>query len=132
MKPETGLLNTRQEVLMDFLWKNDTPLTANEMADILADKGWNSVTLFKTVQTLEENGFLRVTGIVKSGKAYARKMAPSMSKAQYYGFLLEKRNIKIEDIPEIIAHIIGKSDSQEVEKMAAIETVLKNLLNQLS
>ena len=87
MKKETGVLTRRQEALMNFLWEIDTPLTANEMAGKLKDEGWSAVTLFKTVQALDAEGYLMVTGIVSTGKTYARKMAPSMSKAQYYGFL---------------------------------------------
>lgn len=105
MKKETGVLTRRQEALMNFLWEIDTPLTANEMAGKLKDEGWSAVTLFKTVQALDAEGYLMVTGIVSTGKTYARKMAPSMSKAQYYGSLLEKRNIKTEDIPEIVSFV---------------------------
>ena len=41
-------LTVRQEELMNFLWKVNEPLTANEMAERLAEDGWNNVTLFKT------------------------------------------------------------------------------------
>ena len=123
MKKETGVLTRRQEALMNFLWEIDTPLTANEMAGKLKDEGWSAVTLFKTVQALD-----MVTGIVSTGKTYARKMAPSMSKAQYYGSLLEKRNLKTEDIPEIVSFIIGKGKDDEEEKSAAVRDVLEKVL----
>ena len=128
MKKETGVLTRRQEALMNFLWEIDTPLTANEMAGKLKDEGWSAVTLFKTVQALDAEGYLMVTGIVSTGKTYARKMAPSMSKAQYYGSLLEKRNIKTEDIPEIVSFIIGKGKDDEEEKLAAVRDVLEKVL----
>ena len=51
-----------------------------------------------------------------------------MSKAQYYGSLLEKRNIKTEDIPEIVSFIIGKSKDDEEEKLAAVRDVLEKVL----
>lgn len=128
MKKETGVLTQRQEALMIFLWEIDTPLTANEMAGKLNDEGWSAVTVFKTVQTLEAEGYLMVTGIVSTGKTYARKMAPSVSKAQYYGSLLEKRNLKTEDIPEIVSFIIGKGKDDEEEKLAAVKDVLEKVL----
>lgn len=128
MKKETGVLTRRQEALMNFLWEIDTPLTANEMAGKLKDEGWSAVTLFKTVQALDAEGYLMVTGIVCTGKTYARKMAPSVSKAQYYGSLLEKRNIKTEDIPEIVSFIIGKGKDDEEEKLAAVRDVLEKVL----
>lgn len=58
MKKETGVLTRRQEALMNFLWEIDTPLTANEMAGKLKDEGWSAVTLFKTVQALDAEGYL--------------------------------------------------------------------------
>ena len=84
MKKETGVLTRRQEALMNFLWEIDTPLTANEMAGKLKDEGWSAVTLFKTVQALDAEGYLMVTGIVCTGKTYARKMAPSVSMFQIF------------------------------------------------
>lgn len=50
-------LTVRQEELMNFLWKVNEPLTANEMAERLAEDGWNNVTLFKTVP-VSDNGWL--------------------------------------------------------------------------
>ena len=47
------------------------------MAGKLKDEGWSAVTLFKTVQALDAEGYLMVTGIVSTGKTYARKMGVS-------------------------------------------------------
>ena len=65
-------LTVRQEELMNFLWKVNEPLTANEMAERLAEDGWNNVTLFKTVQSLTTDGYLVVVGLEKTVKTYAR------------------------------------------------------------
>ena len=59
-------LTVRQEELMNFLWKVNEPLTANEMAERLAEDGWNNVTLFKTVQSLTTDGYLEVVGLEKT------------------------------------------------------------------
>ena len=63
-------LTVRQEELMNFLWKVNEPLTANEMAERLAEDGWNNVTLFKTVQSLTTDGYLEVVGLEKTVKTY--------------------------------------------------------------
>ena len=59
---------------MNFLWKVNEPLTANEMAERLAEDGWNNVTLFKTVQSLTTDGYLEVVGLEKTVKTYARNL----------------------------------------------------------
>lgn len=84
MKTPKGTLSPRQEELMLFLWDKDVSLTATQMAEAMKEKGWNNVTLFKTVQALTENNFLEVKGLEKAVKTYARKLAPSMTRAEYY------------------------------------------------
>ena len=74
-------LTVRQEELMNFLWKVNEPLTANEMAERLAEDGWNNVTLFKTVQSLTTDGYLEVVGLEKTVKTYV-----FISDSQLVGF----------------------------------------------
>lgn len=124
MKTPKGTLSPRQEELMLFLWDKDVSLTATQMAEELKEKGWNNVTLFKTVQSLTEDNFLEVKGIEKTVKTYARKLAPSMTKAEYYGNLLTARGITKEDLPQIIASVIG-TEKDSVEK--EIDEMLQRL-----
>lgn len=124
MKTPKGTLSPRQEELMLFLWDKDVSLTATQMAEELREKGWNNVTLFKTVQSLTEDNFLEVKGIEKTVKTYARKLAPSMTKTEYYGHLLASRGITKEDLPQIIASVIG-TEKDSVEK--EIDEMLQRL-----
>lgn len=124
MKTPKGTLSPRQEELMLFLWDKDVSLTATQMAEAMKEKGWNNVTLFKTVQALTENNFLEVKGLEKAVKTYARKLAPSMTRAEYYGNLLASRGIIKEDLPQIIASVIG-TEKDSVEK--EIDEMLQRL-----
>ena len=112
-------LTVRQEELMNFLWKVNEPLTANEMAERLAEDGWNNVTLFKTVQSLTTDGYLEVVGLEKTDKTYARKLAPSMSKDDYYASVLIKRAL------------IGAKDKQAKEKNAEVIAKLEEIIDTL-
>ena len=118
-------LTVRQEELMNFLWKVNEPLTANEMAERLAEDGWNNVTLFKTVQSLE------VVGLEKTVKTYARKLAPSMSKDDYYASVLIKRGIDSSSIANITAALIGAKDKQAKEKNAEVIAKLEEIIDTL-
>ena len=124
MKTPKGTLSPRQEELMLFLWDKDVSLTATQMAEAMKEKGWNNVTLFKTVQALTENNFLEVKGLEKAVKTYARKLAPSMTRAEYYGNLLASRGIIKEDLPQIIASVRG-TEKDSVEK--EIDEMLQRL-----
>jgi len=119
-------LTVRQEELMNFLWKVNEPLTANEMAD-----GWNNVTLFKTVQSLTTDGYLEVVGLEKTVKTYARKLAPSMSKDDYYASVLIKRGIDSSSIANITAALIGAKDKQAKEKNAEVIAKLEEIIDTL-
>lgn len=116
-------LTVRQEELMNFLWKVNEPLTANEMAERLAEDGWNNVTLFKTVQSLTTDGYLEVVGLEKTVKTYARKLAPSMSKDDYYASVLIKRGIDSSSIANITAALI-MTDTRQVIIIFIISRIL--------
>jgi len=120
-------LTVRQEELMNFLWKVNEPLTANEMAE----DGWNNVTLFKTVQSLTTDGYLEVVGLEKTVKTYARKLAPSMSKDDYYASVLIKRGIDSSSIANITAALIGAKDKQAKEKNAEVIAKLEEIIDTL-
>ncbi len=94
-------LTVRQEELMNFLWKVNEPLTANEMAERLAEDGWNNVTLFKTVQSLTTDGYLEVVGLEKTVKTYAT------------------------------AALIGAKDKQAKEKNAEVIAKLEEIIDTL-
>lgn len=59
MKTPKGTLSPRQEELMLFLWDKDVSLTATQMAEAMKEKGWNNVTLFKTVEKILSYFFIK-------------------------------------------------------------------------
>ena len=76
----------------------------------------NIILAANQAQSLTEDNFLEVKGIEKTVKTYARKLAPSMTKAEYYGHLLASRGITKEDLPQIIASVIGTVE-KEIDEM---------------
>ena len=128
MRVKEGTLTPRQTELMEFLWEANEPMTANKMAEKLAPAGWNNVTLFKTVQALSTDGFLEVAGLEKTVKTYARKLAPTMTKAQYYASIV----CNIPDIiPEIIIQKKVLKDADKTEQNAAVKKELEKIIASL-
>lgn len=128
MRVKKGTLTPRQTELMEFLWDANEPMTANKMAEKLAPAGWNNVTLFKTVQALSTDGFLEVTGLEKTVKTYARKLAPTMTKAQYYASIVCNTP---DIIPEIIIQKEGLKDADKTEQNAAVKKELEKIIASL-
>lgn len=125
------VLNKREEELMNFLWAYKEPLTQNEMAERLEEKGWSSVTLFKTVQSLSSAGYLQVAGLEKTAKTYARKLIPAISKEEYYTSILMKNGLDSGSLANITAAFIGVSKKSEKEKNTEVIAKLEEIIEKL-
>lgn len=121
-------LTSREEEVLGYLWDWNEPLTQNEMAERLADQGWNNVTLYKTVQSLSTKGFLEVVGLEKSTKTYARKLVPSLSKEEYYTSILMKNGLNTDSLANLTAAFIGVSKKSESEKKEAVIAKLEEII----
>ena len=121
-------LTAREEEILGYLWEWNEPLTQNEMAERLADQGWNNVTLYKTVQSLSTKGFLEVVGLEKSTKTYARKLVPSLSKEEYYTSILMKNGLSTDSLANLTAAFIGVSKKSESEKKEAVIAKLEEII----
>ena len=94
------------------------PATGNVEAATIEAQTEQVCTNLKNV--LEASG----SSLEKAVKTYARKLAPSMTRAEYYGNLLASRGITKEDLPQIIASVIG-TEKDSVEK--EIDEMLQRL-----
>lgn len=125
---KSNTLTAREEEILGYLWDWNEPLTQNEMAERLADLGWNNVTLYKTVQSLSTKGFLKVVGLEKSAKTYARKLVPSLSKEEYYTSILMKNGLSSDSLANLTAAFIGVSKKSESEKKEAVIAKLEEII----
>lgn len=126
-----NILSKREEELMNILWAFNEPLTQNEMAKRLEEQGWNNVTLYKTVQSLANAGYLKVVGLEKTTKSYARKLMPSMTKEEYYTSILMKNGIDSDSLANITAAFIGVSKKDKKEKNTEVIAKLEEIIARL-
>lgn len=126
-----GNLSTREEELLNILWAYNEPLTQNEMVDRLVSQGWNNVTLFKTVQSLAKAGYLKVVGLEKSVKTYARKFIPSLTKEEFYSELLIKKGMTSDSLPDITAALIGANKKENAEQKREVIAKLEEIIESL-
>lgn len=124
-------LSKREEELMNILWAYNEPLTQNEMAERLEEQGWNNVTLFKTVQSLSGAGYLKVVGLEKTAKTYARKLVPAITKEEYYASILMKNGLDSESLANITAAFIGVSRKSKKEKNTEVIAKLEEIIEKL-
>jgi predicted transcriptional regulator len=124
-------LSAREEELLHILWELNEPLTAGEMAERLSAGGWNRAIVFKAVQTLSDRGYLKVAGLEKSVKSYARKFAPALTKAEYYAETMMKRGLDSSSIPSITAAFLGVADKSDKERNAEVIARLEEIIDTL-
>lgn len=124
-------LSVREEELMNYLWNVHEPMTSTEMSEKLEPEGWNPVTLFKTVQSLADAGYLEVAGLEKSAKTYARKLKPSMTKEEYYSKILLQKGINSDSLADIAAALLGVSRKRQKEKDAKVIEKLEEIIEEL-
>lgn len=124
-------LSAREEELMICLWEYDEALTTNEMSKRPQLQDWKHVTLLKTVQSLTDAGYLKVAGLEKSVKTYARKLVPAITKEEYYSSILMNRGIGSDSLADITAALIGVSRKKKKQKndevIARLEDIIASL-----
>lgn len=130
MKKKNGL-TAREEELLNILWEMNESLTAGEMVERLEADGWNSVTLFKAVRTLSDRGYLKVTGLEKSSKSYARKLAPAVTKEEYYTEVMMERGLDSSSIANITAAFLGVAGRSDKERDAEVIAKLEEIIDTL-
>lgn len=124
-------LTAREEELLNFFWQTEEPLTAGEMADRLEEDGWNTATLFKTVRTLSDRGYLKVVGLEKSAKSYARKFVPALTKEEYYTEVMMRRGLDSSSIANITAAFLGVADKNKKERDDRVISKLEEIIRML-
>lgn len=124
-------LTLREEELLNILWDINEPLTTGEMAERAEMDGWNTATLFKTVRSLSDRGYLKIMGLEKSVKTYSRKLAPALTKEEYYAEVMRKRGLDISSIANITAAFLGVADKSSGERDAEVIAELEEIISTL-
>ncbi|MCR5234667.1 MAG: BlaI/MecI/CopY family transcriptional regulator [Lachnospiraceae bacterium] len=105
------LLNGREEELMFILWERQEPTSSVGIMDDLLKEGWNRVTVYSTIQSLIDKGFLTVIGMQKSNTQYARQFEPSITKEEYAARLLIEKGLGCETLGNIALAMAGSASS---------------------
>ena len=107
------VLTKNEERLMDYLWKQDKAMTVMELEQDLAEEGVKKATIFKAVQKLVEQGYLRVNGLERVGKAYARKFEPAITREEYAAIVLADKGIDTDSLINVAMAMIGNSSASK-------------------
>jgi len=127
---DKNLMNPKEENLMELLWDEQKPLTTAEIGSVLKGKGWNKSTLFNTIQSLLEKGYIKVSGVERSHTQYARRFEYAITREEYAAVVLTYKGIKRRDLANIALAMSGVSDkdNKEAEELIhELEEIIKQL-----
>ncbi len=110
------LLNAREEDMLYILWDIQEPVTSVDMLSRLLDDGWNRSTVFNTIQSLIDKGFLRITGVERSHTQYARQFEPAITREEYAAKLLIAKGLGCDTLGNIAVAMIGSDNSPKSDK----------------
>ena len=127
---DKNLMSPKEENLMELLWDEQRPLTTAEIGSVLKGKGWNKSTLFNTIQSLLEKGYIKVSGVERSHTQYARQFEYTMTKEEYAALFLTEKGIKRSALGNIALAMTGSSSSDEEADEELIQE-LENIIKQL-
>jgi Penicillinase repressor. len=112
------VMGKSEEKLMDFLWEQNKAMTIVEIEQQMAREGLKKATIFKAVQSLVEQEYLRVNGFERVSKSYARKFEPAVTKEEYAAVVLAARGIDTNSLGNLAMAMLGNDNSEERDEEA--------------
>lgn len=119
------LLSKSEEKLMNFLWKQDQPLTVQEMSVLWTDKTWTDHYIRLLLKGLEKKHAIECCGVEQSGRQYSRKFRCAITKEEYYSQTAIHNGVSFEELIHAEAAALTKAGDKEgmddlVQKLESI------------
>ncbi len=132
MRKKEFELTRGEETLMELFWDAGRPLTSMELSKMTDE--FNDSYIHRLLNSLEKKEMLQVSGLVKSGKQYARAFVPAMTREEYAAFVMKKLGIREKkSFAQVAVALLGKSEEQsEAEKqelIAELEKIVEQVKN---
>lgn len=106
IKKNKNLLNGREEELLNYLWEQDKPLTVVEIEQQFSEE-ISKATIFKTVQSLMDKGYIQVAGVERMTRTYARKVEPAITREDYGVIVLREIGIEPRMMKNVVLGMLG-------------------------
>ena len=127
----TKILSSREEMLLEYLWEIDRPVTTSELSCLLSKDDWKKITIFKTIQSLCDKGFVEVTGFEKNVKTYARKLSPALTRSEFYAMKFSNNHMDEKLLIDITAAMVGGVALSKSDKDALVIEKLENIIESI-
>ncbi|MDO4337695.1 MAG: BlaI/MecI/CopY family transcriptional regulator [Eubacteriales bacterium] len=123
-------LTKGEEVMMEIFWDAERPLTTMEISEMTDE--FNDSYIHRLVKSLEKKEMLKISGLVKSGKQYARQFAPTTTREEYGAFVMQNLGIRDEKaLAKVAVAMVSRFVDDENNKNEALVKELENIVEEL-
>lgn len=105
----------REEEFMEYFWGQDEPVTIADIEEHFSYETLSKAAIFKVIQTMVDKGFIRVNGLERTNKTYARKFEAAVSKEEYWGKILASKGLGLDSLHHVAFAMIGERTSKDDE-----------------
>ena len=116
-------LTKKESEIMDIIWKENVPLTAAEIQE--SDTEMSVYSVQQVLQRLLSMEFLKVTGIKKNKKAYARQFAANIRESEYISSFINNKETELQLATNCIKH------NNDLETILQLEELIKQKREEL-
>ena len=135
MRKKSFELTKGEERIMEFFWDSQSPLTSMDISSMTDE--FNDSYIHRLLTSLLKKEMLEVNGMEKSGKQYARKFVPTMTREEYGAMVIEGLGIRDEKALAKVAVALfkkpegtdGKEETDPKELIKELENIVEQLKN---
>lgn len=103
-----------EEQVMELLWKSKEPLSASDIIRLSVDRTWKPSYIHLMLNSLLKKEVIKVVGLRRTVKNYARTFTPVMSKEEWSFFQLKESIGEKDLLKEILEFILEEESREEV------------------
>ena len=118
MKQKIRLTKSEREI-MDILWVQQEALTSSEIIKASPNKSWGNTSIHLLLRSLLEKGVIKVDGLKRTTKNYARTFKPSISQYDYF-FQEDFQGMPLEKRMKFIEAVIQDASLEELDEIERI------------
>ena len=129
MRKKSFDLTKGEESMMEIFWDADSPLTIMEVSRLTDE--FNDSYIHRLVKSLEKKEMLKVVGLQKSGKQYARQFFPAMTR-EYGAIVMGNLGIQGEKaLAQVAVAMVKRMDNDTQKDRAMLIRELESIVEEL-
>lgn len=105
-------LSNSEEILLNTLWQENTPLTVAQLADKITEANWKPNYVDKIVKQLVKKGLIKADGILQDRFYRSHQFVPCLSKDEFLANMLAEQGVNNALFARIAVALFKKDSKQ--------------------